>query len=89
MNSQQDAGHGQPDVPASADKAVADDNSEDDGKEDGEEKKNEHEGPGGPRWTKFEDGAAVMQVDVESKEPDYSYTCKYISLNTPHLIACK
>ena len=52
----------QPDVPASADKA-ADGDSE----EDGEEELNEHARPGGPRWTKFEDGAAIMQVDVESR----------------------
>ena len=64
-----------PDVPASAEKA-ADGDSE----EDVEEPINEHAGPSGPRWTKFEDGAAIMQVDVESKEPDYSYTCKYISI---------
>ena len=64
-----------PDVPASAEKA-ADGDSE----ENVEEAINEHAGPSGPRWTKFEDGAAIMQVDVESKEPDYSYTCKYISI---------
>ncbi len=58
-------------MPASADKA-ADGDSE----EDGEEELNENAGPGGPRWTKFEDEAAIMKVDVESKEPEYAYTCK-------------
>ena len=67
-------------MPASVDKAADKDSEEDDEAENHENAGGDH--PGGPRWTKFEDGAAIMLVDVESKEPNYTYTCKYISLHT-------
>ncbi len=61
------------------DSQVADQSQAEGEKDDGKEDEDEDEDVDDslkPNWSKFEDGAAIMEVDVESVEPQFNYTCK-------------